>query len=415
MNPSLKPIIAGTAGLLLGWAATRQVAAKATTQQQPSTATSDAPASSPAHAPNNTGKPGPRHDFAKLRRIMRDRNFLPQDAQQSIERMSDQELRDLLTAPWPDGVKLADPTRYSVNQIAAMELFRRDAEGSLQWAEGLGANDNPVLGQLVRIAVQEDPRLAKPWVDKLKDDQPFESWKSQMARLAIEGAVSRGADAVLEAEEIFGDDVPGFAVTMDEFDPHFDFAKLVAKSRQDEFRSQVLKVWASIDREAAFKGVTTNIASGDNKAPSLAGVVYTGVATTSGETGAAQWIAGKLTDLSPEVRKQIISSLSFSETPSEARVEAIMNALPSQQDRSGFIASHYSPYATGDSMLTGLKMLGSQEAQVETLTAAASHYRLIMETNPSQGRIAADRFEDTMNALNLPEDQRIKIRAAYSK
>lgn len=344
---------------------------------------------------------------------MRDRNFLPQDARQSIERMSEEELHDLLTAPWPDGVQPADQTRQSVIQIALGELFRRDAEGSLQWAEGLGKDGSALMRQLVRIAVMEDPRLAKPWVEKLTDDQPFESWHTQMARLAVEGAVSRGADAVLEAEEIFGDDVPGFAATMDEFDPHFDFAKLVANSRQSEFRSQVLKVWASLDREAAFTGVTANLDPENHKAIALPGVVYTGVATTSGETGAAEWIAGKLADLPPDVRKQIIGSLSFSEPPSEARVEALMNALPSQQDRIGFIASHYSPFTSDDTMLAGLKMMDSQ-VQVETLTAAAGHYRMLMERDPNQGKIAADRIEDTMNALNLAEEQRTKIRAAYT-
>ena len=409
MKLPLKPIIAGTAGLLLGWAATRHASAKSSTEQ-PTTSVQEATSSSPASSSSSTSKPGPRHDFARLRKLMRDRNFLPQDAQQSIERMSEQELRDLLTAPWPDGVQLANQTRQSVIQIAARELFRRDAEGSLQWAESRGTDSNYFMRLLVRIAVMEDPRLAKPWVDKLKDDQPVESLKSQMARAAIEGAVSRGADAVLEAEEIFGDDIPGFASNLDEFDPHFDFAKLVTKSRQDQFRSQVLKVWASIDREAAFTAAT---ASGADKDRSLPGVVYTGVSTTTGETGAAEWIAGKLADLSPDARKRIIGSLSFSEVPSEARVEALMKALPSQQDRIDFIASHYSPFTSDDPMLSGLKMMDSQ-VQVETLTVAASHYRMLMSSNPSQGKIAADRFEDTMNALNFPEEQRTRIRAAYT-
>jgi len=414
MKRPLTSLFAGTAGLLLGWAAARQVATNATTEQT-STATPQA-ASAPLPAPlsNSGSKSQPPHDFARLRRLMRDWLFLPEEAQHSIERMSADELRGLLTAPWPDGIGNDNMVRSATREAAARELFRRDAEGSFQWAEGLGAEGHTILLKLVKIAAIEDPRFAKPWVDKLRAKQEDDLWAASMARTAVEGAISRGADAVLEVEEIFGKDIPGFAAYLDEFDPHFDFGKLVEKSQQRDFRLEVLKVWASVDPEAALQRAAEQLATKGIEAQQLPGIVYSGVATTSGEAGAAEWLVGKLDELPQDLRWRIVGTLSGTEMPSEARVEALMKVLPTQEDRIQFIAGYYSPFTPGGPMLEALKLLGSQEVQVEALVTTAGRYRLLMEINPEQGKQAADRFEETMDALAIPEEKRTQIRGAYT-
>lgn len=411
MNRPLATLFAGTAGLLLGWAGARQVTVNAS-PEEPITSTREASSSSPAPSSNNTSKITPGHDFAKLRRLMRDWNFLPEGALQSIERMSADELHGLLTGPWPDDIGNDSLVRMATREAAARELFRRDAEGSFQWAEGLGESDRETLLQLVRIAAMEDPRFAKPWVDKLKGTQ-FDLWASSMAKIAVEGAISRGADAVLEVEEIFGN-VPGFTASLDEFDSHFDFVKLVEKSKQRDFRLQVLKAWASVNREAAFEKAAAQLREKGPEAQALPGIIYSGVASTSGEAAAAEWFAGKLDELPQDLRGRIVGTLSGSETPSEARVEAVMKMLPTQEDRIQFIAGNYSAFTPGGPILNALKMLDSQDEQVQALVTAAGRYSWLVANNPEQGKMAVDRLEETMDALAIPEEKRTQIRAGYA-
>ncbi|RYD53825.1 MAG: hypothetical protein EOP83_22855 [Verrucomicrobiaceae bacterium] len=413
MKLPLTSLFAGTAGLLLGWASTRQMTSDAVSKETiPSLL--EASLSSPAATSNSTSNITPGHDFAKLRRLMRDWNFLPEGAQQSIERMSADELRGLLTEPWPDGLGNDNLVRQATREAAARELFSRDADGSFQWAEGLGASGRETLLQLVRIASMEDPRFAKPWVDKLKSEGADDLWTSSMARTAVEGAISRGADAVLEAEEIFGKDVPGFNARLDEFDPHFDFGKLVDNSKKRDFQLQVLKAWASVNREAAFEKAAAQLREKGPEAQPLPGIIYSGVASTSGEAAAAEWFAGKLDEMPQDLRGQIVGALSGTEAPSEARVEAVMKMLPTQEDRIQFIAGNYSPFSPGGPILNALKMLDSQEAQVQALVTTAGRYSWLVENNPEQGKMAVDRFEETMDALAIPEEKRTPIRAAYT-
>ncbi|HEY1121109.1 MAG TPA: hypothetical protein VGE67_05895 [Haloferula sp.] len=416
MKRPLTSLFAGTAGLLIGWAATRQAMVNASPEETV-TSTRGTSSLSPAPSSNSTPKITPGHDFAKLRRLMRDWNFLPEGALQSIERMSADELHGLLTGPWPEGIGSDNLVRMATREAAARELFRRDAEGSFQWAEGLGTSGRETQLQLVRIAAMEDPRFAKPWVDKIKADGGDEDdrWAASMARIAVEGAISRGADAVLEVEEIFGKDVPGFTATLDEFDPHFDFGKLLEKSKQRDLRQQVLKVWASIDRDAAFRMAADQLTTKGLEAQQLPGIIYSGVATTSGEAAAAEWLSGKLDEFPQDLRGLIVGWISGTETPSEARVEAVMKMLPTQEDRIQFIAGNYSPFSPGGPILNALKMLDSQEVQVQALVTTAGRFSWLVANNPEQGKMAVDRLEETMDALAIPEEKRAQIRAGYSK
>lgn len=175
------------------------------------------------------------------------------------------------------------------------ELFKREGEKSLQWAEGLGPADREgILGGLINGLAEQDFVAALPWIDGFSEayGQERAQWFSHRA---IVGATQRGAAALLNLKKLYGARLAGAMIPQGGLPEDFDFGLYLAGSaRQGQQFSQlnVMGLWAAKDREAAFQYIKTATTSGTPGGADLCGLAFQGVAKTAVPETARERVRG---------------------------------------------------------------------------------------------------------------------------
>lgn len=325
-----------------------------------------------------------------------------------LEKIPSTELREWILGDWQaSGDPAVDSqTRSFLYQQIAIELFRRHGIEALQWADGLEkSRRDDVLRSMVTEAARLDPAMAKPWIDLvMKDYGRIANY--QMA--ALEGARSRSAEDLAEVHELcetmgWSGPVGGAPYAED-----FDFGKFIAWSSGKSFIGPEVTAWAAREPEAAAAAIIAQ-SKQSQKAANYTGALFEGVAAVQGDAAAARWIIGKLDEFPAESRDQAVRSLRGNSILSKSQVEAILNALPSPDDRMLYAAEVITPGGDPSSSLAALKAFDTVESQTALLLEMAPRYRYVISRNAHGSAVALKFFESTMDQLNLPGSARQQV------
>lgn len=359
---------------------------------------------------NETAR-GDGHDLKSLRRWHLQQKSGGLETISQLERMDTAAIRDLMT-----GLVAAqkDDRATDFGEIlaaAAGELFRREGEEALEWANRLdpSAGRTLLIDQMIRAAAGQSPEIALPWIGRYH--QEFgKGLSNEFGRAAIIGATARGAEDLLRLKELYGDELRGCQFPIGPYPDGFDFHLLVAKLPFSSDLRPTLACWTARDRDAAWAGIKEVIERDRNLAAGYFGSLFTGIAATEGDRKAARWVAAKLDEVPPDLRERAIASILTDQLLENASYESVMAGLPRESDRVALAGSLVSPGGNSPAALGALKLLGSEALQTDALASAAVGFsRMVADTGNPNSRMVLDYFDGLMNQLKLSPASREKI------
>jgi hypothetical protein len=331
------------------------------------------------------------------------------DAREQLERMDNTALRNLMaelsTFAGPGETYPMD----SLLAAVALELFRREGEKALQWANAPDPADGrgKILLAMITAAATDDPALAKPWFDRYL----LEFGKSRSISItgaAIRGATARGAADLVKLREIFGEDLQT-QIPYGPLPDDFDFGLFVKNFSAGEPESRTtMQQWAAKDPDAAWAAVKELSATDADRAAMYAGAVFTGKAVGGNEKAAIRWLMPKLDELPQESRKHALSDLFADNWGSRVVVADIMAEIPREEDRIAVADGVLSPGGNGAVATAALRALGSEDAQARTLLKSVGHW----DDSARSTREFIHYYSSLMDELKLSPASREKINAA---
>jgi len=284
-------------------------------------------------------KAPPPRTLAGLVESMRKAGGLPEGVVDDVARLPSDTLRERLVSlaavEVPGGTFLTPAEKwYAGLDALAEELFHREGEASILWAESTG--DPDLTAALLRAAA-DDPSLVKKWMLKLAltwDPDRQEGWR--VFRRVAEIATSRGSDSLLEAEALFPQSMPDLPAG---YPADFDFAGYLAKTQSDKGRANAVKAWAVRDPHPVAALLVEKAKSGGfDVREVVASAAMEGVAMAGDDASVVKWLEGWTAELPEGTRKDLLSNLVRNETRQDLAV-ALVAGLSSPEDRMAVAAS----------------------------------------------------------------------------
>lgn len=402
MKSAAISIILVLAGLGVGYFSGKLAAGRIHHETAELTESSGVPIRGPK-APSRAAKPADEdaHDLTSLKRWYRKETATGAEIISQVERMDSGAIRGVLS-----DLASLDPSKSagefqamkSTLESLARELFRREGEQALQWANSVQPAEvrKKVLTAMVAAALGETPALAKPWFDRyLLEFGKRETFNFGCA--ATRGATARGAEDLVKLKEIFGNELHG-PVPNGPLPEGFNFKLLLENfsAGEPEMREAVQQ-WASRTPDEALAEVR-NLASRDEMKASLCvGALFAGIAAGVRETEAARWIQPLLDELPQKSRSAALMHLFAENGYARSAVADIMAEFPSENDRIDIADGMLIPNEESQWALDALNALGSEEARVKTLLNSVDHWCWDMKSPPdAETRRKIDYYSDLM-------------------
>jgi hypothetical protein len=419
-NPAIL-IVLGTVGLGLGVLGGRYVVkSRFSGAESASTLDRPSPAERPTRVPTQTaGKANKARNLTALLRFVEQPRAGILELKRELERMDIAGLQglimDLQNAPIVQDDDAAPMAEQTLRRLAISELFRRDAERSLEWAAGVVDADirRSVLGQLLDLAAHDTPELAKPWIDRFCDQ--FGERPLMFAGPMIMGATERGAEDLVRVWELFKGDFGSYAFPQGDFPEGFDFRRLITALPKASGNARAIAYWAALDRDAAWAGVKELIDT-QGIGASFFSSLFAGVTAVEGNREAAKWIVGKLDALPEASRESAIRSLVQQPESRQAEtVQILMAELTKESDRVTLASQMVSPFLNVAEGTVALAALGSQAARVAAVTVVAKTYRRTAQdaADPNSARVR-NFLEATMQQFQFTPAAREQVAAVLA-
>ncbi len=409
------PIVIGClAGLAVGVLAGRQIgsAAHAPTARAPSG--NVATAHDTSRIPEKVPVDKPRRDLDSL---IRSRQQWERDGHSEImralERLGVAELKELIVGPSASEDEATPEERQAAAQLAGAacaELYRREGLAALEWAAELPASDERrrALMYLIHCAAREHPEITKPWMERFSQEFGDSTFMS-FANAAIQGATSRGADALTELWELFDGKFGNNKFPQGRFADDFDFRQLVMELPQTSGVTDAVSYWAAKDAEAAWAGTKEAILQRDLSGGTV-GAVYRGISTAKGEETAARWLAGALAELPDEKREQAVNSLmTYPLTPEATKM--LMDSLADEPHRRIIAQRSVFPFNRSPGPAAAALERMPDAERVEIVAESARTHRQGLQG--PRGESARDYFESLMDRLHFTPDAREQVRSNF--
>ena len=417
----LPAAIAVAGGFFVGWglkAIRSSHPSQSSFVQQASAATGSRSSSRSGLAPRDSHGPGSRpHDLRTLQAGLERKGYLPEEAARSIERMGTNQLKDIclkLIAPQDGKSPMTaedEWLRYSFVNLAASELYRRDPDGSIEWADKAGPAANSLYDAVLAKGMALDPVWAKPYLEA-KREARGDDWAHALIWDAYKGAAERGADALLEVEGMFaaeqakaGRGGPPFFSPGDYAD-HFDFGTFLAKTSVPSYKlDPAIVYWAASDPEAAFGALKDQT----QRNPFAFSWMVTGFANLNGYDEAAKWAVAKLDELPADQRFKLASSLAGIGDAFPQKIQIFMSALSNPDDKVAYASGTSFPLMWVDSNsdlrtvagIQALQLLGSEELQAQAISQNIKNLgNSLDDTNRPK---LEQRLTETMETLHFSE------------
>ncbi len=347
-----------------------------------------------------TGSPHATRNLASLATRLEHNADLPRGATEAIARSSTEELKAQL-------VKLAqEPPApqstywrvrwFAATQAAARELFLREGKAAVDWAL---RTDYPwVRGALYEAAVREDPSF----LAGITGYDIFDHWwRGGFGHAAVNGAAMRSVRELLEVEEM------GAASNgrIQDLPENFDFETYLSRSKSWNV-GPALAILAARDPDAAAEFLANPAKLAGFHAVQY-GQALDGYADVVGESEAARWMSRILAALPPDSVEFPLSSLNGPRGPTEFRVRALAEHLPTDGDRVLYVASLIAHRSHEHDRLTtaAFEGLGSPDLQFQALQMWAR------DSAPRNPQYARTNLENLLSATSLTPAQRDELRA----
>lgn len=242
---------------------------------------------------------------------------------------------------------------------AAAELFRREGEGSLQWA----AMQNYRPSQLLLIAAAEQsPETAKPWIDRYLKAMRRNGQMMLFSDAAIRGATARGVADIVRLKDIFGEEMWNGSGPIERVRGDFDFALFYTHFWSPKIGSgAVMAQWARKDPEAAWQMVKTLSVKNGNTVTSHLVNFLVGMSLGGNEKDAARWYAERSHELPmPQPGPYLGQVLGASQGMTQSATRW-MEELKLGKDRLSLMEGVIAPFDNPAAAVEGLRALDSDK------------------------------------------------------
>ncbi|HEY1120081.1 MAG TPA: hypothetical protein VGE67_00715 [Haloferula sp.] len=360
------------------------------------------------------------HNLSRLIQVMSHRQATGDPAAlRELERMSVAELRatiDDVIANLPKGyTEESEPMNKLINAALA-EWYHREGEEVFKQVDSMpqGKQRTKLLSQLTLIAAQTDPAIAKAWAERQRE-QLGSNWIRSVAGEAASGAASRSSDEYLAVRELFKDTPPGLSAYIP-YPDDFDFKKVVAVLPPDYESSGALVAWGARDPEAAWQTTREMLDQHGEQASQYVTSIFHGISLVNDDTKAAEWLAEKIGEVPQEHRKRVFDLMWSVEFLGPERVNAVLGALNTQEDKMEFTSALLGPNDDRNYAPLALKSLESDAAREQVMLKYARHVSRGMGREGTDHYVSMGNYVDqTMEAASLPADAQERIRAALYK
>ncbi|WAC19009.1 hypothetical protein OVA24_17405 [Luteolibacter sp. SL250] len=259
-----------------------------------------------ASRPDRPTAPEMRRTLATLHARVKAGETGPADLARALARVKTDTLKSIvleqydILAAMTEGGKARQP-HQDLHTAAMEELWAREKSSALAWAETLEEPKARAMMQksLLRRALEEDVEAALPWMAKYHAENGKAGTYDEFKTIAMKGAVSRGADAVIRAHAAFPD-AGGYHALRDTIFPEdFDFAKLNEALGAKVEMTNVLTRWALRDRDAAWTAMEQRMAAmRGNPEREIGDGLMKAVLVRDGEDAGVAWMMDRLSAIS---------------------------------------------------------------------------------------------------------------------
>ena len=358
------------------------------------------------------------HDLrALLKWRLRSQQGFGEDAAR-LERMDKTEIRDLMRGLLAD-LAVQDPSAggtavYSVRdslQAAGRELFRREGEEALRWADKAetGKAREELLGAMLLGAVADAPSIAKPWLDRFSIEFG-KSMHFNFAAAAGRGAIARGAEDLVGLGDILGKELTPY-VPYGAIPEGFNYPLMMEKFRagEPEMR-EAMQLWAARDQEAAWAEVRKVSAKDSFQGALYVGAVFSGLAVGGKEREAIRWIIPKLDELPADSRSRALGSLFADNFTSRVALPEIMQEFSREDDRIAVAEGMIRPGGDTAFALAVLRAAGGEAAQKRViLTTVASYGGSSFGEPGAPPTKNSDFYSGLMDQLGFSDSSRMEV------
>lgn len=365
------------------------------------------------------------HDFKGLLKWrIRNGQGLDEDSA-SLERMDKAQIRDLMLGFLAD-LNAQDPTADSGTSravqdallAAARELFRRDGEESLRWADTVDAGKarKDLFNALLMGAVADAPAIAKPWMDRFMIEFG-KGMEFNMKVAAARGAIARGAEDLVGLDDILGKDLTPH-VPYGPLPEGFNYPLMMEKFRagEPEMR-EAIQLWAARDQQAAWAEVLKVAAKDSIQGSLYVGAVFSGLAVGGKEREAIRWIIPKLDELPEDSRSRALANLFADNFTSRAAITEIMQEIPREDDRISIANGMVRPGGDSGVALAALRGVGNEDVQKRVILNFVEQdgggIAFGAPGEPSTSK--ADFYKGLMDQLGFSDSSRMEVESKLRK
>jgi len=311
------------------------------------------------------------------------------------------------------------PYSRSLLDAATMELFIRNGDAALRWAEGLeGKVGRRVLFSMIQGVSKLSPMMARTWIDAYHKKFGKGGRGNEFLASLLTGAAGRSAEDYLAVLDAFPKEYPDGFVDNSAFPDDFDFMQLFDPECRIHRPDYLLPYLAAKDREAAWRLVEVGLGEGHkyHRAQFL-GFAMHGVAEMEGEAAALGWALEKIDGLPAEQRQRVIECLDDHHHLSAAGMKQLVGWMRSDDERAAFIGDFVRPGALPEKSLEMLAYL-PKERQTDLLIRNAAGWSWNMRDPESETTKAYQRYFDEMAekvGLNPEEKERMNKALARAR
>lgn len=318
-------------------------------------------------------------DFkVELARFERSGGF-PEAAMKAVESADSHKLREWMLSLANEKIDernvFANLRRNGILTQLALQLFQREGERLVAWAQGTG--NNLLLVCTLSVVARDRVEAVKSiFRANLKDGQIINPFYDEN----LYGAASRSADEALKIEQAGNTHSVAYRFADD-----FDFSAYLANTKSEFGIDQAMRYWAAKDPDAVAKALGSKLGVNGATWHTLFSKAYQGRAAMVGETEAARWIWPVLRDLTPGEKAKVYPEMLQGETELNL---ALWEAASDDMERAELLS--LSPNGNRDgSVADWLNRLGSEELRSKTIARWIERQRALPSPARSQslGRI----------------------------
>lgn len=335
---------------------------------------------------------GFRNTLARLERS----GGLPESAFGAMESADNHTLRNWMLSLAGEKIDArnfgANRRRYRMLAALSAELFRREGDESVRWAEGTG--DELLMLCVLSEMARVDFPAAESWISGYL--KKYQSPTNQIFDAALQGAASRSAIELLALEKAGYTD----SRTLDYADD-FDFHAYLANTTSHFDLVSAIRYWSAKDPDAVEKALLDGLRGRGDGEYTIFSEAYQGRAAMAGETEAARWIWPVLRKLTSAESAKVYPRMWSTDAD---RNLALWENASDDSERAALLSFSFHDFQN-EAAVEWLNRLGSEQLRADTIA------RWIENQRVSHSSVQQENLEWIMGETGLSEPIKDRLRA----